>query len=206
MERYCGIVKEQVKHNLLWQCLISVVILLASPLVLGIENLDAAQSAKVLEMYVAVIGIVLFIPVFLPEQNQDLRDLIQSKYTKIISIYIIRVLLTLVVSMALVFVYMYAMKQGNCQMETGKYFFGTLAEMLAFGGVGILAYAISDNLIVGYMAPVMYYVAAFGSGEKYLKKFYLFGMVTDYQTKYVLFAAGVLCMAVGILWRGRKHC
>ena len=162
MERYCGIVKEQLRHNLTWQTVISIAFLLFSPLILGIRNLDMVQSAKVLEMYVALIGIILFVPVFQPEQNQDLRNLISSKY-----------------------------------------FFGVLAEFLAFGGVGILAYALSDNLIIGYMAPIIYYVIAYGGGEKYLKKFYPFAMTTDYETKYVLFAVGVICMIAGIVIRGK---
>ena len=86
MERYATIIKEQLKHNMIWQTAISLLILLLSPLVLGIENLDAGQTAKVLEMYVAVIGIILFIPIFQPEQDRDLRDLIQSKYTRITEI------------------------------------------------------------------------------------------------------------------------
>ena len=205
MERYCGIIKEQMKHNGLWQILLSAVILLLSPLILGLRNLDAVQSAKVLEMYVALIGIILLVPVFQPEQNKDLRDLIQSKYTKISVIYSVRVLAAICIGGLMLLIYMFVMKQGNCEMETGKYFFGVMAEILAFGGLGILAYSLSDNVVIGYMAPAVYYVAAYGGGAKYLKKFYPFGMVTDYDTKYVLFAAGLVCILFGIIIRGKSR-
>lgn len=205
MERYCGIVKEQLRHNLTWQTVISIAFLLFSPLILGIRNLDIVQSAKVLEMYVALIGIILFVPVFQPEQNQDLRNLISSKYTSIVFIYGIRVILSMLIGGILLLIYMEVMRYGNCEMEMGKYFFGVLAEFLAFGGVGILAYALSDNLIIGYMAPIIYYVIAYGGGEKYLKKFYPFAMTTDYETKYVLFAIGVICMIAGIVIRGKRQ-
>ena len=66
MEKYCGLVKEQIRHNIGWQTGLSVLLLTGSPLILGIRNLDLAQSAKVLEMYVATIGIILFVPVFQP--------------------------------------------------------------------------------------------------------------------------------------------
>ena len=105
MERYATMAKEQLKHNMVWQTAISLLILVLSPLVLGIQNLDAEQTAKVLEMYVAVIGIVLFIPIFQPEQDRDVRDLIQSKYTDITAIYSIRFLVTLLVGVLFSFGY-----------------------------------------------------------------------------------------------------
>lgn len=205
MERYCGIVKEQLKYHTLWQLLISMGLLMFSPLILGIRNLDTMQSAKVLEMYVALIGIVLFVPVFQPEQNREIRDLIASKYTSILSIYSVRVILMALFLGILLFIYMEVMRQGNCEMPMGKYFFGVLAEIFAFGGLGILAYAVSDNLIIGYMAPVIYYVLSYGGGSKYLGKLYPFAMTTDYETKYVLFAAGIICMIAGVVVRGKRQ-
>ena len=49
----------QLKHNVWKHLLISAGLLAASPLILGISNLDAAESAKVLETYVALIGIIV---------------------------------------------------------------------------------------------------------------------------------------------------
>ena len=72
VEKYLEITKVQLKHHAWQHLLVSILLLAASPLVLGISNLDAAQSAKVLETYVALTGIILFVPVFLPEQDWDL--------------------------------------------------------------------------------------------------------------------------------------
>lgn len=204
MEKYWEIGKNQIRLNMWIHLLICVLILLLSPLVLGLKNLDGVQSAKVLETYVALIGIILFTPVFLPEQNKDLRDLIASKYTKIAGIYGVRICLSLVAALVLTFAYILVMKSGNCQMETGKYFFGTIAEIIVFGGLGIFAYGVSDNLIIGYMAPLVYYAAAIGIGVKYMKKLYPFGMVSDFETKYWLLIAGVIFMIAGVLIRSKK--
>ena len=74
-----------------------------------------------------------------------------------------------------------------------------------FGGLGIFAYAVSDNLIVGYMIPLGYYIAATGAGYKYLGKLYPFGMLQDFTTKYWILAIGILLMAVGLLLFRRKR-
>ena len=80
-----------------------------------------------------------------------------------------------------------------------------MAEVIAFGGLGIFAYAVSDNLIVGYMIPLGYYVAGIGAGYKYMKKLYPFGMLADYETKYWILAAGIVLMSCGILLFRRRR-
>ena len=91
-------------------------------------------------------------------------------------------------------------------MEPAKYYFGTMAEIIAFGGIGIFAYAVTDNLIVGYMIPLGYYVAGIMAGYQYMKKFYPFGMLTDYDTKYWILAAGLVLMGCGIMLFRRRRC
>lgn len=202
-EKYLEITKVQLKHNAWQHLLVSILLLAASPFVLGISNLDAAQSAKVLETYVALVGILIFVPVFLPEQDRDLWDVIKVRYTKITTVYLTRILISFVFSSLLTLLFL--LKAGNCEMEPVKYYFGTMAEVIAFGGLGIFAYAVSDNLIVGYMIPLGYYVAGISAGYKYMKKLYPFGMLTDYETKYWILAAGIVLMACGVLLFRRRR-
>ncbi len=199
MGKYLEITKIQLKYNAWQHVLISILLLAASPLVLGISNLDAAQSAKVLETYVALVGILLFVPVFLPEQDRNLWDVIKTHYTKITTVYLTRILLSFLFSALLILVFLLVMQAGNCEMEPVKYYFGTMAEVIAFGGLGVFAYAVTDNLIVGYMIPLGYYAAGISAGYRYMKKFYPFGMLTDYETKYWILVAGIILMACGVL-------
>ncbi len=205
VEKYLEITKVQLKHHAWQHLLVSILLLAASPLVLGISNLDAAQSAKVLETYVALTGIILFVPVFLPEQDRDLWDVIKAKYTNIMSVYLTRILISLLSSVLLTLAFLLVMKAGNCEIEPVKYYFGTMAEVIAFGGIGIFAYAVTDNLIVGYMIPLGYYVAGIMAGYPYMKKFYPFGMLTDYDTKYWILSAGIVLMACGVLLFRRRR-
>ena len=90
-------------------------------------------------------------------------------------------------------------------MEPAKYYFGTMAEVIAFGGLGVFAYAVSDNLIVGYMIPLGYYVAGISAGDRYMKKLYPFGMLTDYETKYWILGAGIVLMVCGVVVFRRRR-
>lgn len=205
MAKYWEIVKENSRHNIPIHTGISILLLCISPLVFGVENLPPVDTAKVLEMYVSLLGIILLIPIFLPEQNPELRDLIRSKYTKITVIYVIRALESIVILGLLLGIYMGILTSNGCAMEFAQFFGGTLAEMIFMGGLGILCYALFDNLIAGYMIPIFYYISAIGSGAKYLKVFYPFSMsIGSYTEKYWLLSAGLLLSAIGIYLRGEK--
>lgn len=206
MTKYLEIGKENLKHNVWQHSLVCIALLLLSPLVLGIENLAAADTAKVLEMYIALIGIILLTPIFLPEQNKDLRELVYSKYVKASAVYYVRVVEATLILVILLSVYMGVMHYNNCDMEVWKYFLGTLAEMMFLGGIGLFFYGLCDNLIVGYLIPIFYYIVAMGGGAKYLKVFYPFGMTAgSYKEKYYLAAAAVVFIVVGVALRCRRR-
>lgn len=202
MRKYWVIGKENLRHNMSFTLIAVAVMMLVSPLVLGMKNLDAVQSAKVLEMYAALAGIILFPPLFLPEQNQDLRELVMSKYTSQAIVCIVRLVQAMAVLVVVILFFIGMMKSGGSVFPAGKDFLGTLAGAAALGGLGILMYGLSDNPVIGYMAPLIYYLINYGAGEKYLKNFYLFSMMKgSYTEKIYLGVAAVLMTAAGIYWR-----
>lgn len=206
MERYWQIERVNLKHNILLHLLVCVLILGLSPLLMGVANLKQQDTAKVLEMYVALIGIVMLVPIFLPEQSQDIRDLVYTKYMKSQLVYTFRILGNVLILMVLLACYIAMLKKNNCEFPVVKYCFGTLAEMLFFGGMGLFFYGLTDNLVIGYMIPIFYYIVAIGSGDKYLKLFYPFSMVMgSYDEKVWLFLAGVVLIVSGIWLRCRRR-
>lgn len=206
MERYLAVAKEHLKFNIWPHILVTACFLMLSPFLLGIRNLDALQTAKVLETYVAIMGIIILPPLFLPEQNQDIRDLIHSKYVNVKTIYGLRCLENMLILALFLAGYMALLKNGNCTFDTGTYFVSTFAEMIAFGGLGIFFYSITDHMVIGYMVPVMYYIAAWGAGQKYMGMFYPFSMMGGNEHgKWYLLAAGLILGLFGIWYKGRKQ-
>lgn len=200
MERYWQIEKVNLKHNIPVHLLVCLVVMCLSPFLMGVSNLEAADTAKVLEMYVALIGIILIPPVFLPEQNQEIRDLTYSKYMNSAKVYGIRLLGNAVILAIFLGGYVWMLVQNECHFPVAKYYLGAYAGMLFFGALGLFCYGLSNNIIIGYMVPIFYYIAAVGSGAKYLKNFYPFSMMKNSfgEKGYLLGAAVVL--AVGGIW------
>lgn len=205
MEKYVQIGKMNIKHNMLVHVLAAAAILVLSPLVIGVTSLEAPDTAKVLEMYVALIGIILLPPIFLPEQDKNLRDLVYSKYVNAATVYTVRIIEALLILAAFLGTYMWMLWYNNCQMDFWRYYGGTMAETLFLGGLGVFFYGLFDNLVIGYMVPLFYYIAAMGSGARYLKMFYPFSMAGgSYEEKGYLLLGGLALIAAGIALRSRR--
>ena len=205
MEKYFQIEKVNLKYHIPIHVFVCILLLAVSPLFMGVANLSAEDTAKVLERYAALTGIIMLTPVFLPEQDQNLRELVCAKYVSSASVYLVRLLGNVILLAFLLGIYMCMLYAGGCTFPAVKYFLGTLAEMLFFGGLGVCFYGAADNLVAGYMAPMVYYIAAIGSGPKYLKLLYPFSMsMGSFKEKCCLFAAAVLLVMAGILFRCRR--
>lgn len=168
-------------------------------MILGIENLDAVSTAKALEMFVALLGIVLLTPIFLPEQNKDIKDLVKAKFISSTVVYIIRILESLLSLIIFIGVAVLILKFNGCTFPEMNYFLGTLAEAIFLGGIGIFTYRIFDQIAVAYMLPMMYYIMAISGGRKLLKDFYLFSMMYgSYREKIVLVTTGLILIMLAL--------
>lgn len=205
MEKYVVVAKENQKHNLLIPFLLCILLLIVSPLFLGIENLTEPETAKVLEYYVVFISIILLPAVFLPEQDKDIRDLLSSKYMPVAKLYGIRIIQAIIYLMLLLGIYMCILKVGNCEFAFGKLYMGELATMVFLGGMGVFFYALTDQVVVGYMIPLLYYMLNITIPVNKIGTFYLFSMSIDkYEWKWTLGIAGIVLLAAGIAIRSKR--
>ncbi|MEG0842958.1 MAG: hypothetical protein RSD22_03595 [Romboutsia sp.] len=205
MERYLKIAKVNLKFNLFPHIIAAVSLCLISPIIMGVKNLDSINSAKILEMYISLLGIIVLVPLFMPEQDNNIRDLIKSKKESIAINYLIRITQAIIFLVIIVLVFLVFLKSENCTFYFGKYFYGTISTCIFLGGLGTFVYSIVDNIAVGYMVPILYYMLCYGTGRKYLGKFYLFSMMQgNYINKNYLLITGILMVAIGIFYRSKK--
>ncbi|GAA3646155.1 hypothetical protein [Asaccharospora irregularis] len=205
MERYLKIAKVNLKFNLFPHIIVVIGLCLISPLIMGLKNLDSLNTAKILDMYISLFGMILLVPLFIPDQDKDIRDLVKSKKESITINYLIRIVEAIVCLIIIVLGFLVFLKKGNCTFDFMQYFYGTISTCIFLGGLGILAYSIVDNIAVGYMIPVLYYILCYGAGKKYLGNFYLFSMMEgNVLDKKYLLVAGALMIIVGISYRRKK--
>ena len=201
MEAYVSISRVYLKHHFKFHLLAAALLFCLMPFLMSTENLGPEESARTLESYAALLGVVLLVPVFLADLDRDTRDLLRSKRLSFSHVHGVRVLIGLVVLAAAELLCVLFLKGCGCRFPLWSYFFGVLAGAVFLGGLGMAVYSLTDNPAVGYMVPLVYYAVNFG-GDRYVKNFYLFSMAQgDFTPKYFLAAAGLLLLALGVLWR-----
>lgn len=204
MEHWLVIGKVNLKYNLYRYILVSAALLCIAPLLMGVKNLDQGQAAKALEMYMALLGIILLPPIFFPEQDLCIRELTNAKYCSNVKVHGIRLLESMIVLLLFIGIFIWMLRGGGSTFPTVKFFWGTVAGAVFLGGLGVLAHSLSNQIAIAYMIPVMYYVGNF-SGDKYFGKCYLFSMMKNsYEEKIWLGIMGILCMGIGIGYRKWK--
>ena len=88
----CRILGINLRHNFLPHLLLALVITFLTPIIFGISSLNERESAQPLEMLLSLTGTVLLTPIFMPEQNENIRDLIRSKKIDYLAVCFIRLL------------------------------------------------------------------------------------------------------------------
>lgn len=213
LERGLSIAKINWKYNLFPHFLVAALLCIVSPLLMGVENLDEQQVAAIIEMYLSFLGIILLVPLFLPDTNREIRDLTASKHIPLFPVRLIRLAEAVILLAVLLTGYLLFLKMGSCQFRFGVCFYAAFATCLFQGGLGVLFYSVVDNIVFAYMIPFLYFVISMGGGRKLLGKFFLFGLRMELAVggtgtgdKIYLFAAGALMLAAGLFIRkaGRR--
>lgn len=178
------IVSVNLRYNFLPHFAIACVIVLAVPTIFSISSLTERGAAQPLEYLLSFAGAFLLTPVFYPEQNKNVRDLIRSKRTGYLSVCFVRVVYSAIALALVVGAMVLAMK--HCESAvTWRHFVGGYASALLLGSVGLFFAGASGNVTAGYMAAVIYYLASYAMKDK-LGAACIFSMMLgmDFSYKY----------------------
>ncbi|MCI8589929.1 MAG: ABC transporter permease [Clostridiales bacterium] len=188
------------RHNSLISVIVAALFCSIIPLFVGIANLDVRSAAMPLEMFVSLIGIVLLTPVFQPEQNEEIRDLVSSKSFSTMKVYLIRLIYLVIFAFLFISLFAIFMKLQHSDI-TLILVIGTLIDALFLGAIGMFTSALTGNTVMGYMAGLLYYALNVGMGNK-LGCFYLFSMTFgQYASKCWLALAGFAMVAISLLYQ-----
>ncbi|WP_455718329.1 hypothetical protein [Anaerosporobacter sp.] len=193
------------KFNLLPHIIAVFFMALLAQIIMGLSNLDFLQSAKVVDLYLSLFGIVLCVPLFIPDEDPSIRELVQSKKESMFIVHGIRLVEGVLILLISLVLFLLLMKQQGSHFPYYQYLYGGVANCLFLGGLGIISYSIVDNLAVAYMIPILYYVMCMGGAKRYLEKFYLFSMMRgSVEDKIYLLTTGIVMIILGIIIRNNR--
>ena len=194
------VVSSDVKHNFLIHYLAAAAVLLATPVLFGLAELDSRMSAQPLEIMPPLMGLILLTPLFSPEQNEGILETVRSKRMSRQLVTMLRVICALVLLAILVCTLGGYMRYNDCDV-TAKMIAGTFAGAAALGALGFFVSAFTDNVIAGYMVSIMYFIMNLFLKNK-LGKFCLMSMSFNIEgSKPVLAVSAVVLIAAALLFR-----
>ena len=203
MEKYLSAGNSFIRRQYGPHLLVTLLFCCMSGFFVSFRNLDEQQAAKVMEMYAAFTGILLLTPLFMPEQNREIWLLEKSRATPLWKLYLIRLLEALTVLALVVTVFLWLMKEGNSQFAMGRLWQGSFCEICFLGAVGFFVSGVTNQVVLGYMAAVVYFFVNIGA-SKYLGKLALFQMMKgEYDFMFPMALAALLLTGGGILLRER---
>ena len=171
---YGKIICVNLRYNFLMPFASASGVLILTLLMFNITALQGMETAKPIEFLLCFIGVMLLVPIFLPEQDKNIRDVICSKKINYFNILVIRILYSIVTMIILISFFIVIMKL--CESDvTVQHLIGCIASAWFLGAVGFAAAGITNNVTVGYMTAMLYYLANYGMKDK-LGRFFLFPM------------------------------
>lgn len=200
MERYLEMLKVNFKHNLFKPLILIVGFFILAPFIMGMKNLNEVQTAKILEVYVSLFGIVFLVPLFALDEDLSIRNLIKSKKESMLKLHFIRLLQQVIMLIAVILIFMFILREGNCSFDFFKLFVSVLCNCIFLGGLGILSYSMVNSQPFAYMIPIFYYVLCYGCGKDILGEFHLFSIVGRENNIYLSVVA-IVMICVGIVYR-----
>lgn len=190
------ILSVNLRHNFIPHLIIALVIALITQGLFGIASLNAREAAQPLEKLLSLAGTVLLTPIFLPEQNENIRDLIRSKRTDYLAVCFVRLLYSVLFLAVIIGAFTLVMQYRESEV-TIRHFFGGFSSALFLGSLGFFFAGISRNTAAGYMVSMIYFIANFALKDE-LKGFYLFSMSAgSFTEKYWLFGGSMVLIVAG---------
>ena len=133
MENVIEILRVNWKQNLRYHVIGAVLFCLLIPFFFDINGMDLFSTAKVLEAYFILLGIICFVPVFLPDQDLTIRNLLDTKQMSAGIVCLIRFFQSLLLMVLLESAMLLFFRWKGAQFPFGPYFLGTAASMIFFG-------------------------------------------------------------------------
>lgn len=194
---YGKILSVNLRHNFLLPFVSAAGVFVLTLLLFNVTSLHGEDAARPFEFLLSWMGVMLLVPIFLPEQNKDIRDVIRSKKIDYLKICVIRVLYSVAALVGLESLFVGIMRWRESTVTLAQWF-GGITAALFLGAVGLAAAGMSDNTTVGYMAAMIYYLANYGLKDK-LGYFYLFSMSAgEYEGKGFMLIGAISLMALGV--------
>lgn len=196
MLTYVNVAKYNLKFNYFPHILLAIGLIVLTPVLFSITALDAAMVAYPLELSLPFLGVILLTPIYSFEKDGGTLDTICVRNMPYLLICVMRIVIGMIILLFLIGGFVGVMAMLESQVSVAN-ILGTYANGIFLGGLGILMASVSNNQIIGYMLPVLYFVMDLVGG---MKDFTMFTLLRNgtMEGKWILFTIGIICIGMSV--------
>lgn len=132
----------------------AVIFLFLIPYLHGIPNLNSEKVAGCLGQLVSLIGMPLFVSILKPEQDSDIRDIINIKSFSYYTSIFLRMIFAIFLSFILIYIFALYMLYQGCKFPINIYVVRTVEVSALIGGAGLLVSAMFRKTLAGILVSV----------------------------------------------------
>lgn len=158
-----------------------------------------------LEKFVSLIGIMLFIPAKSIDINNQVLETTQSKVIQVSIILLLRVILQICVLLLFVFLFCCVSLLMGSVFPVGFFALGAVANAIFLGSAGLLACLITCSAVIGYFVPCLLYLInlLMGNIAVVLNLFSL--AYLGYTDKIIILAVGMIFLVASFIISSRNY-
>lgn len=186
LKKYLDIIIYNIKYHISIRFLFALFIIFFTPIFFSLNDLDYLASSYPLEYFISTIGIVMLTPIFETEIKSNSKEVLEGKYLNYTIVYVIRLLISILLMLGLIMCIVCYMIYNNCDISFLKYTIGTFSTSIFFGSLGFFILGISNNIVISYMIPFVYYIINIACGPNMLGKFYIMTLITGGNNKLII--------------------
>jgi hypothetical protein len=185
--------------------LAGIALIIISPALFSFKLLSCQDMAKIGELYIPILGIILFPYIGSIEEEHNIHEIAYVKQTPHIYVFTARMILMLILTAVLVgAAVIYAVLNGGSfpALYTAS---GILISSVFFGMFGLTVSGITGSLVPGYLASFAYFIFECMTRGKYTGRFFALSLLNNsFMEKYNLLMLIILMAAVNLYIVYRK--
>ncbi len=185
--------------------LAALVLVALAPFIFSFRILEFENMGVVGEMYLSILGIVLFISLGDIENRDNIKEIIFSRKTPHIYIFILRMCIMMVITFLFISIITIYALYNKGTFSPWSIIFGTCISAVFLGLLGLTITNITGNITSGYLVAFAYYLLELITRGKYTKNFYLFSLLRNsFNEKYMILIIIAVIFGLNIVYVWKK--
>lgn len=198
--------KTELKHNLKHTLFASLIILSITYFIFGLKNLDEVTQAMIVERFLPLMGIFTISILFYPEQKSTIKDILVMKNTSLVSIYLFRFFIRLLIYVLISAIYIMQLDKNVDFKVTLMILLHSISIGLVIGTSGLLTFSFTKNIFLALLVSIgLILIQWFAPKNK--ANFLLLLTMPRFSISRIaiIFVISLLFLVIAIIvWRGKR--